>query len=116
MSENSPAKTSQLISMLLSGVVAAATGLFGFASESRNPQRHRTFQCSIPVLRFSVTRVSRECWDTRIRSTGAFMVPEIAGFNDGGVCLFVEIERVAATDVWFQAGEAGLVHFLVRGK
>lgn len=115
-SDKSPAKTSQLISMLLSGAWAAATGLFGFASESINPQRHRTFQCSMPVRRFSVTRVSRECWDTLTRSTGGFMIPEIAGFDDGAVLLFVEVESVTAANMRFEPGEAGLVHFLIGGQ
>src|SRR5450759_3362590 len=102
--------------MLLSGECAAETGLFGLASESKNAQRHNTFQCSIPVRRLRVTSVSRERCETRMRSTGAFMIPEIAGFDDGAVFLFVEVQRVAATDVGFEPIEAGFVHFLVGRK
>src|SRR5262245_503650 len=90
VSDCSPANTSQLISTLLSGPYAAETGVFELARDSSNDHGHSTFQSSLPVRRLSVTSVSRDRWETRIRSIGGFMVPEITGLDAGAVLFFVK--------------------------
>lgn len=102
--------------MLLSWDCGAGTGLLGFAKESMKAHLHNTFQCPIPVRRFSVTRVSRPRCETRIRSMGALMIPEIAGVDGGAVPCLIERQRVAAPDVRLETRQTCLVHLLVCRK
>lgn len=60
MSARCPEKIFHDISTLLSGDGAGATGFDELLSDAQSAQRHRTFQCSIPVLRLSLIRMSRE--------------------------------------------------------
>ena len=69
--------------MLLSTEPVAATGRFRFESESQKAHRQMMFQFAMPVFLFKFMSISRERAETRMFSTGGFMIPEIA-FVDFG--------------------------------
>lgn len=98
----SPANTFHAISTPPSALSGGATGRVDSRSDSNRAQRQIIFQCSIPVTRLILTRLSRLCFPSRSVSHGGFMIGKVPRGDECRTDSIVVRKRVLTSDKWLK--------------